>query len=70
VVAEAGLSFLGVGLQAPTISWGQMLGTAEQRISDLPYLLLFPGVFLSLTVLAFLMAGDVLRRHLDPDSAP
>ena len=70
IVAEAGLSFLGVGLQAPTISWGQMIGTAQQRLSDLPYLLFFPSFFLSMTVLAFLIAGDVLRRHIDPSATP
>ena len=64
--AEAALSFLGVGLQLPAISWGLMINTAQDRILDHPHLLLFPGIFLSLTVLGFLLLGDVVRDALDP----
>jgi oligopeptide transport system permease protein len=64
--AEATLSFLGVGLQLPAISWGLMLSVAQDRILQAPHLLLFPGLFLSVTVLAFLVMGDQLRDALDP----
>jgi ABC-type dipeptide/oligopeptide/nickel transport system permease subunit len=64
--AEATLSFLGVGLQLPAVSWGLMLSVAQNRILQAPHLLLFPGLFLSLTVLAFLVMGDQLRDALDP----
>ncbi len=64
--AEAALSFLGIGLQLPAISWGLMINNAQDRIITTPHLLLFPGVFLSLTVLGFLLLGDVVRDALDP----
>jgi ABC-type dipeptide/oligopeptide/nickel transport system permease subunit len=64
--AEAALTFLGVGLQLPAISWGLMINSAQDRILQAPHLLLFPGVFLSLTVLGFLLLGDVVRDALDP----
>jgi oligopeptide transport system permease protein len=66
LVAEAGLSFLGIGLQAPTISWGQMIESAQQRLQDSPHLLFFPGLFLTVAVLAFLALADVLRRAIEP----
>jgi ABC-type dipeptide/oligopeptide/nickel transport system permease subunit len=64
--AEATLSFLGVGLQLPAISWGLMLSDAQSRILQAPHLLFFPGVFLCVTILAFLLMGDKLRDALDP----
>jgi ABC-type dipeptide/oligopeptide/nickel transport system permease subunit len=66
IAAEAALSFLGVGLQLPTISWGLMISTAQQRIVTAPYLLVFPGIFLSVTVFSFILMGDALRDALDP----
>lgn len=66
IAAEAALSFLGVGLQLPTISWGLMISTAQQRIITAPYLLVFPGIFLSVTVFSFILMGDALRDALDP----
>ncbi len=66
IAAEAALSFLGVGLQLPAISWGLMINNAQDRILQTPHLLLFPGLFLSLTVLGFLLLGDVVRDALDP----
>lgn len=66
VAAEATLSFLGVGLQLPAISWGLMISTAQSRILQAPHLLLFPGLFLSVTVLSFILLGDALRDALDP----
>ena len=66
IAAEATLSFLGVGLQLPAISWGLMISIAQNRILQAPHLLLFPGLFLSVTVLAFIMMGDALREAFDP----
>ncbi len=66
ISAEAALSFLGVGLQLPAISWGLMINTAQVRILTAPHLLLFPGVFLSVTVFSFILMGDALRDALDP----
>lgn len=66
IAAEATLSFLGVGLQLPSISWGLMISTAQTRLITDPHLLLFPGIFLSLTVLGFLLLGDAVRDALDP----
>lgn len=66
VAAEATLSFLGLGIQLPAISWGLMIAGAQDRVLDAPHLLLFPGLFLSLTVLSFILLGDALRDALDP----
>lgn len=63
---EALLSFLGVGLQLPAISWGLMVNTAQSHLLDLPHLLLFPGLFVTVAVLAFFLLGDVLQQSLDP----
>lgn len=66
IAAEATLSFLGLGLQLPAISWGLMIAGAQPRLLSAPHLLLFPGLFLSLTVLAFILLGDALRDAFDP----
>jgi oligopeptide transport system permease protein len=66
IAAEATLSFLGLGLQLPSISWGLMIASAQPRLLSAPHLLLFPGLFLSLTVLAFVLLGDALRDAFDP----
>ncbi len=66
IVAEAGLSFLGVGLKLPAVSWGLMIASGSKRILNAPHLLFFPGIFLSITVLGFLMLGDAVRDALDP----
>jgi len=66
ISAEASLSFLNVGLQLPAISWGLMISVAQNRILAFPHLLFFPGIFLSLTVFAFILMGDALRDALDP----
>ena len=68
IAIEATLSFLGVGLQPPAISWGIQISEASGIgfIRAAPHMLLFPSVFLSLTVLAFIMLGDVVRDALDP----
>lgn len=66
ISAEAALSYLGVGLQLPAISWGLMINSAQHRINNHPHLLLFPGAFLSVAVFSFILMGDVLRDALDP----
>ena len=68
IATEATLSYLGIGLQAPTISWGLAISNASGIgfIRSAPHMLLFPSLFLSLTVLAFIMLGEVIRDALDP----
>lgn len=68
ISVEAALSFLGVGLQLPAISWGLMISGAQTRILQAPHLLLFPGIFLSLAVFGFILMGDALRDAMDPKS--
>lgn len=66
IVAEASLTFLGIGLEAPAISWGLQLSNARVGFQQHPHLLLYPGLFLSLTVLSFILLGDAVRDALDP----
>jgi oligopeptide transport system permease protein len=66
IAAEAALSYLGVGVQPPDISWGLMISDAQRRFLEAPLPLIFPAVFLSVTVLAFIMLGDAVRDALDP----
>ena len=66
IAGEAGLTYLGVGLQAPAISWGLQLNTAQSYFNSHPHLLLFPSLFLCVTVLAFVVLGDTIRDMLDP----
>ncbi len=67
ILTEAGLSFLGLGIEPPAPSWGGMLtGQAAQFLKSAPWILVFPGLALSLTVLGFAFAGDALRDILDP----
>jgi oligopeptide transport system permease protein len=66
IAAEAALTFLGVGLQYPAVSWGLQLASAQQNFQLHPHLLIFPGLFLSATVLSFVLLGDVLQAALDP----
>lgn len=70
ISAEATLSFLGVGLQLPAISWGLMINESLNRFRNAPHLLLFPGGFLFMTVLGFVLMGDALRDALDPKLQP
>ncbi len=63
---EATLSFLGVGLRPPAVSWGIDISTASTQIRDAPHMLLWPAGALSITVLAFIMLGDAVRDALDP----
>ena len=66
ISVEATLSFLGVGLVLPAISWGILLSEAQNRVLGAPHLLFFPGVFLSLAILSFILMGDALRDAFDP----
>jgi ABC-type dipeptide/oligopeptide/nickel transport system permease subunit len=66
IAAEATLTFLGVGLQRPAISWGLQLEAGRDSIRTAPHLVLFPSIILTLTVMAFVMMGDALRDALDP----
>jgi peptide/nickel transport system permease protein len=66
VLSEASLSFLGLGVQPPTPSWGAMLNDARSYLRIAPHLLVFPGLAVMLTVLAFNFVGDGLREWLDP----
>jgi oligopeptide transport system permease protein len=66
VGAEATLSFLGIGLRDPAVSWGVMISDARNYVRVAPHMLLFPAGFLTATVLAFVMLGDAVREALDP----
>ena len=66
VIAEASLSFLGLGQQPPSPSWGSMLNSAQRFLSQAPWLAVFPGLAIFLAVLSFNLVGDGLRDALDP----
>ncbi|MBO3677247.1 ABC transporter permease [Streptomyces sp. NEAU-YJ-81] len=66
ISAEATLSYLGLGLADPTISWGIDISSAKDAIRDNPHVMLFPAGMLSLTVFAFITLGDAVRDALDP----
>ena len=69
ILFEAALSFLGVGVPPTTPSWGRMLSEAAGIFTAAPWMMIFPGVFLFFTTLAFNLAGDGLRDALDPKTA-
>lgn len=62
----AGLSYIGLGVEAPRPEWGNMLSEAREFITTSPHLIIFPGIVLALTVLALNLLGDGLRDALDP----
>jgi peptide/nickel transport system permease protein len=66
IIAEASLSFLGLGQQPPAPSWGSMLNTAQRFLTQAPWMAIFPGLAIFLTVLAFNLFGDGLRDAMDP----
>jgi peptide/nickel transport system permease protein len=66
VLAEAGLSYLGLGTQPPTPSWGRMLNEAQAQLFQAPQLAIYPGVAIALTVLGLNLMGDGLRDMFDP----
>ncbi|GAA2159078.1 ABC transporter permease [Pedococcus bigeumensis] len=68
ISVEATLSFLGIGLTPPAVSWGVAISDAIVALRTTPHILLFPSLFLSLAVLAFIMLGDAVRDAFDPKS--
>jgi len=66
IIAEASLSFLGLGQQPPAPSWGSMLNSAQRFLEQAPWLAVFPGLSIFLVVLGFNLLGDGLRDALDP----
>jgi peptide/nickel transport system permease protein len=68
IIAEAALSFLGLGQQPPTPSWGSMLNAGQRFLTQAPWMALWPGLAIFLVVLSFNLVGDGLRDALDPRS--
>ena len=66
ILSEAALSFLGLGVQPPTPSWGTMINGGRVHLLDAPHLTIFPGLFLAIVVLGFNFLGDGLRDAIDP----
>jgi peptide/nickel transport system permease protein len=66
IIAEASLSFLGLGQQPPAPSWGSMLNTAQRFLTNAPWMAIWPGLAIFLVVLSFNILGDGLRDALDP----
>ncbi len=66
ILIESGLSYLGLGIQPPTASWGNMLQHAQSYIYRAPWFVLAPGSFIFLSVLSINLAGDHLREWVDP----
>jgi ABC-type dipeptide/oligopeptide/nickel transport system permease subunit len=66
VLDVAALSFLGLGVLPPDPEWGSMIGEERNQLFSAPHLILFPGIAITLTVLAFNLLGDGLRDALDP----
>jgi peptide/nickel transport system permease protein len=66
ILTEASLSYIGLGVQPPTASWGQMISSAQQYISFYPHYSIAPGIAIIITVLSFNIFGDGLRDALDP----
>lgn len=69
IIAEAALSFLGLGVQPPTPSWGTMLDAGRSHLFDAPHLTVFPGLAIAILVLGFNFLGDGLRDRVDPKLA-
>ncbi|MFL6213968.1 MAG: ABC transporter permease [Blastocatellia bacterium] len=70
ILAEAGLSFLGLGVPEPIPSWGKMIDDSREFWFTAPHLFIFPGLMIALSVLAFNFIGDNLRERLDPKQRP
>ena len=66
ILTEAGLSYLGMGINPPTASWGAMVSDGYRSLQDTPHIALIPGIFIILTVWAFNVCGDALRDATDP----
>jgi peptide/nickel transport system permease protein len=70
ILLEAGLSYLGIGVRPPTASWGSIIQDGAERVSDLWWLTVFPGLAILVTVFACNALGDALRDALDPRQLP
>ena len=70
ILAEAGLSFLGLGVPEPIPSWGKMIDDSREFWFTAPHLFIFPGIMIALSVLSFNFIGDGLRERLDPRRRP
>jgi len=68
ILLEAALSFLGLGVQPPTPTWGSMISLNRAFINSAPWMVIFPGIAISITVISFNILGDFLRDKLDPRS--
>src|SRR5258706_7248896 len=68
VLAEATMSFLGLGVPPPAASWGSMLNDARSHLFDAPHMVIFPAVAVMLAVVSFNFVGDALRDYMDPRS--
>ncbi len=66
ILLEAALSFLGLGVQPPTPTWGSMISLSRSYINSAPWMVIFPGIAISVTVISFNILGDFLRDKLDP----
>ncbi len=66
IMAESGLSFLGFGIRPPTPSWGNLLSTAQKNLTQYPWLAIFPGIMIFLTIISVNYIGDGLRDAFDP----
>jgi peptide/nickel transport system permease protein len=66
IIEEAGLSFLGFGIQPPTPSWGNLLGNAMEHLTKHPWLAIFPGLMIFLAIISINYIGDGLRDAFDP----
>ncbi|MBT5032518.1 MAG: ABC transporter permease subunit, partial [Proteobacteria bacterium] len=69
MLLEAFLSFLGLGIQPPQSSWGLLISYGAETMEDYPWALIFPGLFLSVTLFALNFLGDGLRDALDPKAS-
>ena len=66
IMGAAGLSYIGLGIQPPSPEWGAMLSAGRTYILQYPHMIVFPGIFLAITVLAINLLGDGLRDAIDP----
>ena len=69
IKSEVILSFLGLGVQPPTPSWGQLIKDGSERMREAPWMLIYPGVMFALTLFSFNFVGDGLRDALDPKTS-
>jgi peptide/nickel transport system permease protein len=68
ILTESGLSYLGFGIQPPTSTWGNMLNAAQTYMTNYPWLAIFPGLVIFITVICINFVGDGLRDAFDPRS--